>query len=399
MKLGIGVIFIFFCSLNLFSQQTNHLFMKGMVLFQQHKYTMAVDTLTRVILSQPSNASVYLYRGSAYYAQQFYSLAEEDFLTANRLKAGIASYNLALVYAAENRVTLSMKHLADHLTSRYKKPASEIRTNSEFQRISDSVAWIQLWKNNWYSLKEEKWEEINQLLKREKYLDVLDELDNNRKYLKDHRFLALQATAYEGINNYKAATDSYSKAIHAKGRVPAYYFGRASVWYTRGKYRQTTRDLQQLYKLDPVNIEALLLQAAVYYYTDNLEHSLNQLTTYLDLFPESHKAHYLCGKIYMSLSSWNQAVQSLTLAIAANRNYTEYFVLRGDALMNLLKYTDAYNDYTMALDMDPMNFEIYYKRGIARLRLGEYKGACSDWNKAAEKGSIKAQKQLIQFCE
>lgn len=99
------------------------------------------------------------------------------------------------------------------------------------------------------------------------------------------------------------------------------------------------------------------------------------------------------GKKHFHSGNFEQAVATLTEAIAANPADVEAFVFRGRARLCLGSENAgvAIGDFNEAIRLDPNNFEAYYQRAIAHRERGNRKLAALDEQKARQLDPIAAK--------
>lgn len=76
------------------------------------------------------------------------------------------------------------------------------------------------------------------------------------------------------------------------------------------------------------------------------------------------------------------AVESYTLAIAANPRSADSYYNRGVAHYDLGYLSEAIADYTDAIAINPQDEDAFYNRGLARYDQGDIQGAIADFNAA-----------------
>src|SRR5690606_27296381 len=84
---------------------------------------------------------VYLFRGRAYFMEEKFQKAIDDFLIDEQIKPGRASYDLARAYAASGNAYRAIGHLQRNLNSKYRKRWTYIQGDSCFNLISQDTMW------------------------------------------------------------------------------------------------------------------------------------------------------------------------------------------------------------------------------------------------------------------
>jgi len=372
----------------------------GIVNLNTRQYEDAVKHFSYVLEKEPGNVNALLYRGQAYIELHEFENALKDLEEADKKKSNIASYSIAQVYSLKNEPEKAVEYLELHLKSRYKLPESQIRLDEKFNRIKNTEAWLNLWKNQWYSKKELIQEEIKYLNKNKDFFEALDLADKQlKKYKKDYEMYALRAETYSALDNPKAAIVNYNKAINLNKRIPGYYIQRGKAYLDLGKEKNALIDFEKALKLSDDHIDLYLYKARVMNEMGKFSHALDEVMKYLELLPDDQEALLLCGKTFFNNSQFKESIFYLSKLIDADPSKATYFILRANSYFSDKQYRMAYDDYSMALDLDPKNPIAYLQRGNALLRNGQYSRACSDWEKADQMGSLEAKKNIMQFCE
>lgn len=96
--------------------------------------------------------------------------------------------------------------------------------------------------------------------------------------------------------------------------------------------------------------------------------------------------HYEQGVDYYELGQYDLAIESFSLAISLDPEFTEAYTFRGHAQLDSLNTGQAILDYDQAIALDPEYAEAYYFRGLAYYYTGDFDQAVSDFEKALELG-------------
>ena len=373
---------------------------KGIAMNNNAEYHDAERIFTEIIEQNQRDYNLFLKRGETYIGLKEYEKAIEDFETANRLRPDIADYKLARVYALQGNTERSVEYLEKHLNSRYKLPESSVRLDEAFKNIENTVQWINLWKNDWYSNKEKFIDEINYLNSNKKYFESLDELDKKiKESKKDHKLYALRAETYFSLNNPKAAVANYTKAIDLNKRQADYYIGRGKAYIEMEKNKDAVKDFETALKYDKDNLDLYLLKAEALNNNGKYQQAVDEIGIYLKLVPDDNEALILYADICFNGKQFSEAVNYYSKSICIDSSDASVYMKRGNSYFENKQYRKAYEDFSMSLDLDPANPFLYLQRGNARLRIGDYTGACADWERAEEKGLTEARKNISQFCK
>lgn len=194
------------------------------------------------------------------------------------------------------------------------------------------------------------------------------------------------------------------------------YYRRASALSALVRYEEALEDLEKSIKLDPKQVDPLLLHArlsentlddesAAADYTKAIELSptmssfymLNRSHCYesmlkLDLaladalgYLKGHKERYdtnsarILGTLYLKLGKGKEAVKHFSYCLNTNPKMSKVSEMRGDAYMLLKDYKSAAADYSSAIARMPnIDTKLYKKRAEAYRKGGQLKKAAED---------------------
>ena len=134
-------------------------------------------------------------------------------------------------------------------------------------------------------------------------------------------YLASQATSTSRARNYPLAIKQFTLAIEGDPGYPMAYEGRAVVYQILLQYENALADYKKLAELDP----------------------------------HWPKVQGRIGKMLTTLSRFDEAVKSLTLAIEQEPGDSNWYSSRGHAYSMLENFEKAEGDYRKSLELDPKN--------------------------------------------
>ena len=195
------------------------------------------------------------------------------------------------------------------------------------------------------------------------------------------------------MGNHQDAVRAYSQAIQISATAASYQ-GRAEAYIQQGDYQDGIKDLERTLRLQPEKL-SLYKQLSLLNQSDaNYTKATESILQYLEYFPASAEAHFICGDIYFDEGNYLKALGSFNRCLAMDTTEARYFEARGKTYLNADTYTYALKDFTMALDLDPFNPQTWYMKGLCRLKLQDPEGARSDLENAARYGSNEARQLL-----
>ncbi len=306
-------------------------------------------------------------------------------------------YNLELAecYAMLNKAEISCEHLQAYLEQSKKLTISEIKTNKAFSNIEQSVEWITLWKEDWYSKNELKFNDALYEFRIKNYeesINLLQDLPNNHK---NNKLLALN---YYATNNYKLALQHINKALNRQPKNAEYLFIKSKIQTENKQYRKALQSVNSALNADSTKADYFLLKAKICLHT-NKEEEANKIITNILRFSNDAKTYSLAGKIFYYNKDYLNSLKNYNLAIENGANNPKLYIERGDVYFKSGAIDFAEKDYSMALDFFPTMGELFYKRAMVRRKQKKYNLSCSDFHKADLYGFAKADDAIKQFCK
>lgn len=383
-----------------YAQEPQHLlWMKGVAATRQGNYSESATYFTELILSDSTNYDYYFRRGKAFLMAEKNDSALVDFLSAEKRKNGVASYEIACCYALMNKPAESVEWLKKHLQTSDRLPEAKIKLDKSFRLIENTKEWNEVWKNNWYTKAEQNTAEAIYLIESSNPVEAVARLSEwITRYPKKHEWYFLRARAYNLLGNKSNALKDLNQAIDLNKRQPEYFWQRAILLLESGKYGKAAEDFSRVLKLDPSRLDVYQERARALAAEGKFSSSLDDMTLYLSLFPKDPRAHYYHGFILYTMRMYADAIKALDLSITIDRSVPEFFYQRGLCHLEMRNYKNAIHDFAQALDLNPEIAEAWYQKGMARMYNGDLEGACNDLKKAATLGNKDAYKQSLQLC-
>jgi len=402
-KIIVLSIFSFIFNFTFSQEDKDDIFMKAVSEIHYKKYDSAENLLNQLILKNSRDNKLYMTLGKCFYKQKKYNKAKEQYLLAIKHKNKKAFYNIAECYSQLNNELKAIEYLKLYLKNTNKLLQSQIKLNPEFANISNSKAWVNLWKTKHYNNYELKLDEAKFSISKGDYANAYDILDKliiqNKQRHKAHE---MRADLLILDNDFYAASKSYAIASEIKKNNIIYLEKTATALFKAKKNKKSLKYCNKAISKKPYNTKLYLLKAknkkALKEY-NNAETSINKFLKY---YPDNNEALNLAGTIYYAKKEYLEALKKYNILLSEEANYkkkAEYFINRADAYMAVSMYENTVKDLSMALDLSPKLKEVYYKRGMAKLKSKDQNGACSDFKKAYSLGYYKASDVLMKYCK
>lgn len=376
-------------------------FLQGLAYYQQEMYDSALISFTISKGMNEKDALSWYYTGLSFYEQDRNRDAIDNFLVAEKLSPGLASFMLAKAYAREGLLDKSLEYLEINLKSNYKKPESNILLDKDLSLFENRKEWINFWRDNtYYSPFDKTLAEAAYLTKTEDYLEAIEVLsDGLKRGFRSSPIYASRAKVYLELENDELALKDLNDALDSDRRNPELYFLRGEVNYRLEKYKQAVEDFTNAIKYEPADFNAYMKRAMAYSKAGMYEPAREDMVYYLKYFPNDDEAWYTFGKINMEAEKYLDALRNLNKALEMNTSDPRYYIARGESYYNARTYRYASNDFSMALDLDPRNAEAYYLKGLTAAMEGNNELACFCFEKAYQYGKKEAFNFMGKYCK
>ncbi len=181
----------------------------------------------------------------------------------------------------------------------------------------------------------------------ENYDKALEDCMKCLRLREDERGYFNLALVYEKLEMYNEAEQAYLKSINKNKQVPATYYALAHLQYDRKKFSAAQNSINQMLRMDPNNLEGILLQS----------------------------------QILAEQGNFPKAIEVLSMASIEYPNEARIFLYRGDINTRMNQASYSIIDYSRAIELNPDNAKTYYKRAGAYEAIRDYKKALADYEK------------------
>lgn len=376
-------------------------YLSGRASMLKGEYELARMHFEQALESEPGNTEILLQMGISCLELDRATEAWDCFFEVEKRKKGMASFYLAKTECRLNHPEIALKYLREHLSSHYRRPEKELLLDEDLMKLEGSQGWQTLWnEQSWYGEDEQILQEAIFLAEHGQELESLNKLIIlEKKGFRKSEVRFQKALIYDRLGNKKAAASSLEDALKSDSR-------NLDALARLVPYQVENRDMEDaLYNLNrilrsqPYRFEAYLLRAEVQSSLQRLKEAEEDIDLYLTYFPESHRAHYLKGKIRYDHGRFLDAIRSFNQALKMDAGESEYYFSRGlsYAATGTTKYAEQ--DMSMALDLDPYNGQIWLERGKLKEKLGQRPAACQCYRKAFQYGIFEAGELVRKTCQ
>ncbi len=282
------------------AQSAKQYFKAGDDFAKANNYTDAITQYTKAIELEPDYDKAYTQRASAFSRIGEHKNAAED-------------YDRALVFDAKDEELFYFSGNEWHLYG--DNPVALERLTIAIQMKSN---FLEAYRVRWA---------VNMALLR--YKEALEDGKRCLKLKKDGGAYYKLAQVYEKLEMYNEAGEAYRNSLKENDRVVLTHFSYAQLLFQQENYEAAGNELTQVLQMDPLHLEAILLQSQV----------LSALGNYL------------------------KASEILSMASVKYSDEPLIYIYRGDVNSKLNQAAYAIIDYSKAIELDSENAETYYKRG------------------------------------
>lgn len=265
---------------------------KGTVYQNRGDYKLAVESLSKSIELEPSNAKFWNNRGNAYLFSKEYDKALKDYDKAIELDAAFPMFYI-------NRATVNLQ---------LKDVTASLRDLDEALKLNDTN------ENAYYT----------------------------------------RANANVKLGKYDEGLRDYDRAISLKPKAP-FYHARGIVHYSLGKYDLAIKDNTDALGLDPANIHALYSRALSYHKLGKNTLAIEDIRKALALKERSGLMRYMLAYLLFKSGQFSPAVVEATKAIDLAPQWRTPYTLRAASYAKLGSAVKAKADRATALQLGSGN--------------------------------------------
>jgi tetratricopeptide (TPR) repeat protein len=348
----------------------------------------------------PGSTDLYYQLGITYFALNLFPDARDAFYETEKRRKGMGSFYLSKSEVRLNHPELALKYLRIHLSSRYKKPESEILLDEDISTLDGSAGWQQLWnEKRWYNSRDKIFQDAMYLKNQGDYLEAINQLNALEKQgFKKSAVLSEKAAIYEELGNMKAARSALKSAVKSDARNMDALERLAVLQAADGEAEEAIEGFNMVLRQDPARFEAYMQRAEARSQAGDLNGAISDMELYLSYFPDDDSAFYRKGLVQFENGLYLNAIQSFNKSLALNSGEAAYYFARGRtyAVTGTTRYAEK--DMSMALDLDPLNGEIWYEKGKLAQALGTMEDACHCYQKAFQYGIFEAGELINRMC-
>lgn len=180
-------------------------------------------------------------------------------------------------------------------------------------------------------------------------------------------------------NNQSEAKKHFFKATTLAANKNATVLARIAEAYITADAKnieEAMKLLQQAMKIDPKNVEVLLLMGDAYLEQNDGSGAVKQYNKAIELDKNSAKGHVRLGKLWVRTKNYSEALKSFNEAIKVEANFAPAYRERAELYFRSGKYAEAVADYQKYLDLNP--------EMSARIRYAQFRFLNKNYKEAIE---------------
>ena len=266
----------------------NTYFQRGVAYYAEDKFHRAIDDFSTVISLTPDDSFAYYVRGMAYRNLLVFEKAIQDFSTAIRLKPDAA----AEAYT-ERGVTYHCKGDIEKAIEDYN---TAIALDPKFPK-----AYTERGKTY-----RDKGEGDKAIADYDKAIELNPELAEP---------YTCRGSIYKEQGEVDKAIEDHSKAIELDPEFAEAYLNRGQAYDAKNELDRAIADYDKAIQLSPKLVEAYTHRGNAYRATDELDSAIADYTKALKLRPKVAESYYTRGETWLLAKGWEAAKTDLTAAI------------------------------------------------------------------------------------
>ena len=297
-------------------------FERGEAFYAENKYKEAINEYNKALEVEPDNAEYYNSRGVAYYGLERYYYAISDFINAIRLKSNyaMAYYNLAQC------------------------------------------------KNNLQD-----------------YDSGLDDVKNSILYNPEFcSAFNLKGLLYNNLEEADSAYLAFEEAYQCNPEIPLYSYNMGYMQYSSGNYQNAINHFEEA-------VEQGYESASIYSYLGNSLDQLDKYTEaikahgkYIEAFQDDYVGYYNRGLAYYHDGDYKNAITDFLSASTISDSDADIFLKLAQSYDKAGMQIEAAEYFNKLIEMEPENAEYFDARAAFYAKNGEYERAISDSKRSLE---------------
>jgi tetratricopeptide (TPR) repeat protein len=228
-------------------------------------------------------------------------------------------------------------------------------------------------------------EQIEQLFKDEKYIEIIDLLPD--AVLKKHTVAILyawKARAYSRLDQADLTLKYADAAIVIDAECAPAYLAKGNGWVIKEEFDKALENYNVSIDLVPNYANAFSNRGLVWYNKLDFDKALNDLNKAIDIDPFNENSFGNRALVWQSKLEFDKALADYNMAIKLNHKYSIAYRNRGSLWKEKREMDKALADYYVAISLKSMDPSLYNNRGLIWYEKKEFINAVADYTKAIE---------------
>lgn len=334
MKKTVLLLFIFFSSINIFSEQQissedlqnqlNELRNTIDSLCEENiQYRSQLKLMNSLINADKFNEATQFYKDQTKSIQDMFSIAIAALIGITTLLLGGFGYSS---YRSEKR--------------------NEQRTKQELDQIKQN--------------QEELYGDIKEIREIKEKVEYIENMIQDSANMTEYSSFFTEALTYENQGKYKKAIESYDKAISLNPDDSYSYGNKGLVLCKLEKYEEAIQEFDKAIDLDPDEPDHYYNKSLALISLGRYEESIEACDQVIKMNPKDYTIYSNRGSNLRKLKRYEEAIQSYDQAIQLKPDESELYMNKAIVLMELEKYKDALDLLDHAVKLDDENPDVYY---------------------------------------
>jgi len=271
------------------NSETDPDYAKGLQIYYSGEYTIAVQSFTKAIASNPKNYEAYLYRGNCYAFLHQFKLSERDFNKAREHMKNNAKldFGYGYLYNEMGNYKKAIEYLDKSIELDSKDALTYNTLGVSYQRIGNPRKAIEnytmaikydstlgvAYSNRGTAIYE------NQDIAPATSYDIKTAIRDFDKALKFRPGLCLawrnRGLAYSFIKKYDQALSDLNQAIKCSNNDPIYYINRGTLFTTMGRYPEAIEDLKYAISINKNLPQAYILLGEAFFKNNHTQDAVS----------------------------------------------------------------------------------------------------------------------------
>ncbi len=204
------------------------------------------------------------------------------------------------------------------------------------------------------------------------------------KYNEEALNLVIDGAIFDIIGSHKEALLKYHQAAEFDSSSPGIYFAMAENYYFLGEEKTSIKIIDKIFKIDPQNLDALILLAACYEKQKNYYKAMLVYEDIVKLEPKSLEHLYYLTSLQIIIRNYDKALKTFKSMLDNGLDDPDFCLRIGYLFLQNRAYEQAEQVYLSVFEKHPEVEEIYLALAATNKVKGDTTQAISWYKKALD---------------